>query len=287
MRTALAALILGLVLALSLAAAFVLVEPDRLAERASTLARLIDRVEIDTEQTVAVLPEPAPAHQPAPSPTPPQAATQPEQAAAPPPAPTAEAPVPPATQPGTQPAQTTTASPTASAAEPPELVAPASRNVTPPGMTPAPYVDGPMERLAMPPPPPPPARWRRFPRVLVVEPGLLELGDRKVRLAGIEAPPVDRICGKRRCGRMALAAMRGRIRTLGIECFMKGDETDDPVVAPCRIGRQDLALWLVRQGWAEPTAAAPEEYRTANAEARCARRGLFAEMARPETCPPP
>ena len=44
-----------------------------------------------------------------------------------------------------------------------ELVPRATRNVTPPGVTPGPEVDGPLLREALPPPPPEPAKWQRCP----------------------------------------------------------------------------------------------------------------------------
>ena len=44
----------------------------------------------------------------------------------------------------------------------PEIVPPPSRDVTPRGVTPAPYVSGPLIREEVPPPPADPRRWHRF-----------------------------------------------------------------------------------------------------------------------------
>lgn len=79
-------------------------------------------------------------------------------------------------------------------ATPRELVDREVRNVTPPGMTPGPDVDGPLVRIPVPPPPPLAPRWQRFFRVVALDAGTLDLGRRKVRLAGIVAPAPDTTC---------------------------------------------------------------------------------------------
>lgn len=177
--------------------------------------------------------------------------------------------------------------------EPAEPVARATRNVTAPGMTPAPSGNGPLEREAMPKKPPTPPRWKAYAPVVVEEAGLLDIGPRKVRLAGIHSPAADRLChipatGKAEatvaCSHLAMVALRRRIRAFGVECRISANETADPVVAPCRIGQTDLALWLVEQGWAQAAKHAPEGYAAAEKEARCARRGVWREVETPPDC---
>lgn len=174
-----------------------------------------------------------------------------------------------------------------------EVVAPAVRNVTAPGMTPAPVVSGPLEREALPKKPPTPPRWKAYSPVVVREAGLLDIGPRNVRLAGIVAPTGDQLCHPGAtgdadvdiaCSRLAMVALRSRIRAFGVECRISENDTADPVVAPCRIGPTDLALWLVEQGWAEAARSAPKAYAAAEKEARCARRGLWKAASPPADC---
>lgn len=171
--------------------------------------------------------------------------------------------------------------------------APAPRNVTAPGMTPAPALTGPLEREARPKKPPAPPRWKAFSPVVVREAGLLDIGQRHVRLAGIRVPGDDRLCrptetgeaaGEVACSRLALVALRRRVRALGVECRVSANDTADPLVAPCRIGSTDLGQWLIEQGWAEAAAKAPDGYKTAETEARCFRRGIWQAGPPPTGC---
>ncbi len=161
-----------------------------------------------------------------------------------------------------------------------EMVAPAVRDVTAPGMTPGPRIDRPMVRQPVPEPPPLPPRWRRFFGVVAVDAGTLDLGPRRLKLAGIAAPAADADCTPDAapswpCGRAALTAFRLFLRSRAIECFLPPETLDDPVVGPCRLGETDLANWLVAQGWAEPAATAPEELRLAAARASCSGAGIW------------
>jgi endonuclease YncB( thermonuclease family) len=168
------------------------------------------------------------------------------------------------------------------------------RNVTAPGMTPAPVVTGPLEREAVPKRPPPPPRWKKFSPVTVHEAGLLDLGARKVRLAGIVAPAEGRLCrppatgdatAEMPCARLAMVALRSRIRAFGVECQVStSDDTSDPAIAPCRIGKTDLALWMIEQGWAEAAPKAPDGYAAAEKAARCGQRGIWRAEGPPADC---
>ncbi|MBN9026831.1 MAG: thermonuclease family protein [Rhizobiales bacterium] len=189
------------------------------------------------------------------------------------------------------PAVETPASPPDPSPDPAPMRTP--RNVTAPGMTPAPALTGPLEREAIPKKPPAPPRWKAFSPVVVREAGLLDIGQRHVRLAGIRVPDDDRLChpaetdeaaGEIACAKLALAALRRRVRALGVECRVSANDTTDPLVAPCRIGSTDLGQWLIEQGWAEAAAKAPDGYKTAETEARCFRRGIWQAGPPPADC---
>ncbi|BCP51681.1 hypothetical protein K32_02980 [Kaistia sp. 32K] len=181
----------------------------------------------------------------------------------------------------------------ASADSEPAWINPAHRNVTAPGMTPAPAGNGPLEREATTKRPAGPARWKTFSPVTVREAGLLDLGPRNVRLAGIVPPDPDRLCHPAAtgdpeidvpCARLAMVALRSRIRAFGVECRVSANDPADPAVAPCRIGKTDLSLWMIEQGWAKAAARAPKPYAAAEKEARCGRRGIWQAGDPPADC---
>jgi endonuclease YncB( thermonuclease family) len=175
-------------------------------------------------------------------------------------------------------------------ANPPVVtVAPAARDVTPPGIVPGPAVEGPLTRLAMPAPPPPPPRWHRFFRPLIVEAGLFEVKGRSIRLRGLDRLPADTRCVDDRgsewpCGRTALMELRRLVRGRAIECSFSSGGAEDVLVVPCRVASTDLALWMAEHGWARPAADAAPEIHAAARGAQCAGRGIWRGQAAAEPC---
>jgi hypothetical protein len=172
----------------------------------------------------------------------------------------------------------------------PEVVAPAGRDVTPPGITPGPSGEGPLVREAVPPPPPEPPRWRRFFLPQTMDASTFKIEGRTIRIAGVAVPTRDEICGKPGggnwpCGRTALHSLRMFLRGRAIECFYPYADTAVEITAPCRVGETDLGLWLIEQGWAKPGQYATDEYKAAANEARCKGRGLWRGSEPEATCP--
>jgi endonuclease YncB( thermonuclease family) len=164
---------------------------------------------------------------------------------------------------------------------PPKLVDRQVRNVTPPGVTPGPKVTGPLVQIAPPPRPEKRARAeedkpKRLYRPNIAAAGLIGTSDGPIRLAGIEAPGPDELCGAAgwHCGRMARAALRQFIRGRAIECDVRPgtDRIADPAL--CRVGGQDIAEWLVEQGWARPDGGS---YSAAADKAQAERLGLWGD----------
>lgn len=118
--------------------------------------------------------------------------------------------------------------------------------------------------------------------------GALMGGGRTVRLAGVTLPPANRICrtasGARwTCGKHALAALRGIVARGALSCVFAQQQQqgqpqqNEPQIATCWINREDVALALLKDGWAEPAPQAAEDsYRRAAAAAREGRRGVWA-----------
>jgi endonuclease YncB( thermonuclease family) len=159
------------------------------------------------------------------------------------------------------------------------------RNVTPPNLTAPPPVTGPLTRVepvAKEAAPNPPRRERLF-APIVIEPGVIKVGDREITFAGVEAPDTEATCGDGAaawpCGRMARAALRRFIRNRAVECEAAGDSgAADSAI--CFVAGQNISEWLVAQGWAKDAGG----YDAAQAKAREVRLGVWSER-RPDAQP--
>jgi endonuclease YncB( thermonuclease family) len=173
-----------------------------------------------------------------------------------------------------------------------EIVPPAVRNVTPPGITPGPVVDGPLVREPTPPKPPEPARWRRYVLPATTDAATFFIDRRlTIHIAGVTPPAVDATCtfadgSAWPCGRIALNAFRLFLAGRPVECYFPPIDAEADVTAPCRIGKTDLGTWLLRNGWARTNELATDAYLSASAEAHCANLGIWKDTARPDYCPP-
>jgi len=162
----------------------------------------------------------------------------------------------------------------------------AVRDVTPENMTAGPEVTGPLVRVEAAPEDVQPhvreARMQRLFNPLVVSADTIKVRDREIALADIDAPSFDARCGEGAsawpCGRMARAALRRFIRGRAIECEVPEGADAIPEAARCEVAGEDIAAWLVAQGWAKNTA---QSYADAESAARDARLGLWGS-ARPD-----
>jgi endonuclease YncB( thermonuclease family) len=149
------------------------------------------------------------------------------------------------------------------------------RDVTPSDMTAGPQVTGPLTRVEQP-APEPQARWERLFNPIVIAAHTIKARGRDIHLAGIDAPDFNLRCGEGDaawpCGRMARAALRRFIRGRAIECKVPAGADAIPDPATCRVAGDDIAQWLVAQGWAKPDGDRYGEERDA---ARDAARGLW------------
>jgi len=174
-----------------------------------------------------------------------------------------------------------------------ELVAPATRDVSPPGITPsAPADGGPLIRVPVPPPPPPPPRWRRFFLPATSDAATFLAGQLTIRIAGVSALPADATCTLSSgatwpCGQTALYSFRRFLHGRAVECYM-APPTDGQVTvtAPCRIGPIDLASWLLTAGWAKPASGDASADAAAAYAAACAGIGIWRGTPPPSDCPP-
>jgi endonuclease YncB( thermonuclease family) len=171
-----------------------------------------------------------------------------------------------------------------------EVVPRATRNVTPPGVTPGPEVEGPLIREALPPPPPEPAKWRRFPLPETTDAATFRARQVTIRVSGVDPVPLDRQCRRASgeewpCGRTALHSLRMFLAGRAIECYLPPLGQAVEAIAPCRVGQTDLGAWLLSHGWATPNDYATEEYKEAALKGRCERLGMWQGAASDGTCP--
>ncbi len=162
----------------------------------------------------------------------------------------------------------------------------AVRDVTPDSITAGPVVTGPLVRVAPPhsaeEPPRREARLARLYNPIVASAGIIVAGDHDIHLAGIVATEPDQRCGEGAmawpCGRMARTALRNFIRGRAIECEIPAGAQKIPDPARCLVGGEDVAEWLVAQGWAKRNG---DDYAEAEKAARDGKLGLFGE-SRPD-----
>lgn len=112
----------------------------------------------------------------------------------------------------------------------------------------------------------------------VIDGATLAVGGSRVRLHGIAAPALDQTCfdGRERgyaCGRAAAEALAARIGTAPVVCEPRGA---DGTAARCRLGADDLAAWLVENGYAVADRGVSTDYAAQDERAWGRRRGLWA-----------
>lgn len=174
----------------------------------------------------------------------------------------------------------------------PEIVAPATRDVTPPGITPGPSGSGPLTREPPPPAPVQPPRWQRYFLPKTSDAATFQVKNRTIRIAGVTAPAPDATCRQASgnewpCGRTALHSIRMFLRGRAIECLISHSNAAVEIVAPCRVGATDLGQWLLSHGWVRPNQFASDQYKKASEAARCARHGIWRGTILSKPCPKP
>jgi endonuclease YncB( thermonuclease family) len=105
--------------------------------------------------------------------------------------------------------------------------------------------------------------------------GEIEAGGYTIRLAGIKVTPADRTCSDEAgrawpCGAMARTAFRAWLRGRAAACDVPSRPIE--ITTHCSLDGEDMALWLIRNGWAESDGG---QYGDAETEAKRGKRGMF------------
>jgi endonuclease YncB( thermonuclease family) len=100
--------------------------------------------------------------------------------------------------------------------------------------------------------------------VAVVDGGTLKLGDRVVRLAGIEPPPRDTPCHPATgtatdCGAAAAQALAALVWGLPVTCQTRGQDALGRAYATCEAGGTDLSRAQAAAGWGGSGKAVPAQ----------------------------
>lgn len=105
-----------------------------------------------------------------------------------------------------------------------------------------------------------------------------------IRLFGLDTPSPESLCdladGQYHCGIIAWAELIKLADGRDISCDLEAENKDGIPLATCYLGERDINEALVLSGWAEARADI-ERYQVDQAEARRARRGLWAERITP------
>lgn len=113
-------------------------------------------------------------------------------------------------------------------------------------------------------------------RAAAIDGDSLRIGDREIRLMGLDAPEYNQTCqgpqGEVACGRDARRALADLLARGAAHCRIAGKDRYRRDLARCRVGDADLNATLVRNG----QAVAFGGYESEEREAKAAKRGVWA-----------
>lgn len=107
----------------------------------------------------------------------------------------------------------------------------------------------------------------------------LRVGNKTVKLTGIEAPEVEQRCGKAnrtwRCGEAAAAALSRLVGGRTVSCSLSGSDNAGRELGQCVMGQKDVGGELVRQGHVFADGSILARYSSQEREARAAKLGIW------------
>lgn len=109
----------------------------------------------------------------------------------------------------------------------------------------------------------------------VIDGDTLSIDKRRIRMQGIDAPELRQTCETNgqayACGNLSRNALLQKIEHQPVRCMTSGHDQYGRDLARCFRGDIDLNGWMVEQGFA----VSYYDYRTEEARARAARRGIW------------
>ena len=108
----------------------------------------------------------------------------------------------------------------------------------------------------------------------------VQFGKTRLQIAGIDAPQTDQLCfdkaGARwRCGIAARDHLRAQTLDKSWKCVVVRKSKHGRLLARCSADGEDIALQMLRDGWALASTRVSAEYRENEEEARASEAGLW------------
>jgi endonuclease YncB( thermonuclease family) len=112
------------------------------------------------------------------------------------------------------------------------------------------------------------------------EADLVQIGNSRIRLSGIDAPSVDQLClntkGERwTCGVAARDELIRHVESKSWTCRLGQADRRGRALARCEVDGEDIQKWLVRAGWALAFTRFSHDYEADEKEAREAKAGMW------------
>jgi endonuclease YncB( thermonuclease family) len=112
------------------------------------------------------------------------------------------------------------------------------------------------------------------------EADLVQIGNNRVRLSGIDAPSVDQLCLNTRgerwtCGIAARDELIKHVEGKSWTCHLGQADRRGRALSRCEVDGEDIQKWLVRSGWALAFTRFSHDYEADEKEAREAKVGMW------------
>ncbi|WP_291855544.1 thermonuclease family protein [Bradyrhizobium sp.] len=110
--------------------------------------------------------------------------------------------------------------------------------------------------------------------------GQVQIGNQRLRLAGIDAPAVDQLCLNTKaerwtCGVAARDELTRRFGGKSWTCQTRSTDRRGRTLARCEADGEDIQKWLVAQGWALAYTRVSRDYEADEKIARDAKAGMW------------
>lgn len=120
----------------------------------------------------------------------------------------------------------------------------------------------------------------------VIDGDTLDVGGRRVRLHGIDAPEAGQTCRDKdgepwRCGEAATRRLEAMVQGGHLACRGREEDRYGRLIAVCRTGDLELNRAMVREGLAWSFTRYSRDYEADQAQARAGGRGVFAASNTP------
>jgi endonuclease YncB( thermonuclease family) len=116
-------------------------------------------------------------------------------------------------------------------------------------------------------------------RASVIDADTIEIRDTRFRLFGIDAVEARQLCHREGkawpCGRRAAFALSDHLGQRTVTCVPTGKKSWERLVARCSLAGEDVAAWLVGEGWAVASPKHSADYIEMEAEARRLSKGIW------------